>query len=68
MKVTLLIPTLNEITGMKAIMPKISKDWYDQLIIADGNSTDGTIEYAKQQGYQVVLQKKPGLRNAYMEA
>ena len=25
MKVTLLIPTLNEVNGMKAIMPKIKK-------------------------------------------
>ena len=25
--VTLLIPTLNEITGMRAIMPKIEREW-----------------------------------------
>ncbi len=47
MKVTLLIPTLNEITGMKAIMPHIKPQWYDQLLIVDGQSTDGTIEYVK---------------------
>ncbi|MFA6379160.1 MAG: glycosyltransferase family 2 protein [Candidatus Omnitrophota bacterium] len=68
MKVTLLIPTLNEVEGMKAIMPLIKKEWYDQLLIIDGQSTDGTIEYAKSQGYQVVVQKKKGMRNAYMEA
>jgi len=67
MKVTLLIPTLNEIDGMKAIMPKIKKEWYDQLLIIDGQSTDGTVEYAKKQGYEVVVQKKKGMRNAYME-
>jgi len=68
MKVTLLIPTLNEIDGMKTIMPLIKKEWYDQLLIIDGQSADGTIEYAKSQGYQVVVQKKKGMRNAYMEA
>lgn len=67
MKVTLLIPTLNEIKGMKSIMPLIKKEWYDQLLIVDGQSTDGTIEYCKEQGYEIVIQKKKGMRNAYME-
>jgi len=66
-KVTLIIPTLNEIEGMKVIMPRIEKQWYHQLIILDGGSTDGTIEYAKQQGYFVYVQKKPGIRTAYTE-
>ncbi len=68
MKVTLLIPTLNEIDGMKAIMPKIKKEWYDQLLIVDGQSTDGTIEYARKMGYPIVIQQKKGMRHAYMEA
>jgi glycosyltransferase involved in cell wall biosynthesis len=68
MKVTILIPTLNEIDGMKTIMPQIKKEWCDQILIVDGQSTDGTIEYAKQQGYEVVVQKKRGMRHAYMEA
>jgi len=68
MKVTLLIPTLNEIDGMKAIMPKISPDWYDQLLIVDGQSTDGTIEYCKEKGYPIVIQQEKGMRHAYMEA
>jgi glycosyltransferase involved in cell wall biosynthesis len=68
MKVTLLIPTLNEIDGMKTIMPKISPGWYDQLLIVDGQSTDGTIEYAREKGYPIVVQQKKGMRHAYMEA
>jgi len=68
MKVTLLIPTLNEIHGMKTIMPQIKKEWYDQLLIVDGQSTDGTIEYAKKMGYPIIIQKKKGMRNAYMES
>lgn len=68
MKVTLLIPTLNEIVGMKTYMPQIKKEWYDQLLIVDGQSTDGTIEYCKQMGYPIVIQQKKGMRNAYMES
>ena len=68
MKVTLLIPTLNEVDGMKTIMPKIHKEWYDQLLVVDGQSTDGTIEHCKAMGYPTVIQKKKGMRHAYMEA
>jgi len=68
MTVTLLLPTLNEVNGMKAIMPKIKPEWYDQLLIVDGQSTDGTVEYAKEHGYEVVVQQKKGMRHAYMES
>lgn len=68
MRITLLIPTLNELQGMKTIMPRISEKWYDQLLIVDGQSTDGTIEYCRQQGYPLVIQQKKGMRHAYMEA
>jgi len=67
MTTTLLIPTLNEIIGMKEIMGRIKREWVDQIIILDGGSTDGTIEYAKEHGYFVYVQKKIGFRNAYTE-
>lgn len=67
MKVTLLIPTLNEIVGMKEIMPKIKKEWCDQILFVDGQSTDGTLDYIKEHDYEYVIQQKKGMRNAYME-
>lgn len=67
MKVTLLIPTLNEIGGMRVVMPQIQKEWYDQLLIVDGGSTDGTVEYCKEQGLPFYIQKKKGMRYAYAE-
>jgi len=67
MKVTLLVPTLNEIEGMRSIMPRIKQAWCDQVIVTDGGSTDGTLEYARDMGYFVHRQKSPGLRNAYRE-
>ncbi len=68
MKVSLVIFTLNEIDGMKVIMPQIKKEWYDQLIIVDGGSTDGTIEYAKEEGYSLFVQKGKGSGAAFTEA
>ena len=68
MKFTLLVFTLNEIEGMKEIMPKIKRDWVDEILIVDGGSTDGTIDYARENGYPTYIQKKKGLRHAYIEA
>ena len=67
MKTTLLIPTLNEIEGVKAVMPRIRKEWVDEILIVDGNSTDGTREYLQDNGYNVITQKKPGVVAAWWE-
>ena len=48
-------------------MPKIKKEWVDQILIVDGQSTDGTAEYARSQGYEVYVQKEKGLRKAFNE-
>jgi len=68
MKITLLIPTLNEVEGMRAVIPKIRREWVDEILVIDGGSRDGTAEYAREQGLTVLMQKRKGLRNAYTEA
>lgn len=65
--VTLLVPVLNEIVGMKAIMPQIPREWVDQILILDGGSTDGTAEWAREYGYEVHVQSEPGIRQGYRE-
>lgn len=67
MKVTLLLLTWNEIDGMRAICPRIKREWVDQIVVLDGGSTDGTIEYAESQGYFVYVQKERGVRQGMME-
>ena len=56
MKVALLIPTLNEIVGLKIIMPRVKREWFHEIIFIDGNSTDGTIEYIKENNYNLILE------------
>lgn len=67
MKTTLLIPTLNEIEGVKTIMPKVDRSWVDEVIVIDGNSTDGTKEWFEENGYQVISQKLKGGWGAWWE-
>jgi len=56
----LVIPTLNEVDGMKQIIPLIKKEWVDEILIVDGGSTDGTVEEAKKLNLKVMQQKSKG--------
>lgn len=67
MKTTLLVMALNEIDGMKAVMPKVRPEWVDQIVVCDGGSTDGTAEWARARGYTVHVQRKRGFRQGYYE-
>ncbi len=67
MATTLIVQTLNEIAGLQKIMPQIKKEWCDQIIILDGNSTDGSIQWCEKNGYTVFRQKKRGGWDAYKE-
>lgn len=66
-KATLVMPVLNEIEGLKLIMPRIKPEWIDQIICIDGNSTDGTLDFIKEHNYGLVPERIPGLRHAIPE-
>lgn len=66
--VTLLVPALNEISGMRRILPRIRREWVDQILVLDGGSTDGTVEYATEHGWDVYRQQQVGIRLGYIEA
>jgi glycosyltransferase involved in cell wall biosynthesis len=66
--VTLFVPVLNEIVGMRELLPKIKPEWCDQILVVDGGSLDGSLEYAREQGFDTYLQQRKGIRCAYIEA
>lgn len=66
--VTLFMPVLNEVEGLKAILPTIRSEWCDQILVVDGGSHDGTLEYARACGLDTYVQRRKGIRHAYIEA
>lgn len=67
MKISILMFVLNEIDAIKKILPQVKNEWYDELLIVDGGSTDGSIEEAQRQGHAVYVQDKKGLGAAFSE-
>lgn len=68
MSVTLLMPVINELEGLREIMPHVDRGLITQVLVIDGGSTDGSFEYSKSRGWDVIRQSGKGVRQAYLDA
>ena len=68
-RVSVVIPTLNEAKNIPLIFPHIPLAVVDEVILVDGRSTDGTVEVARRlmPSVKVVLEPAPG-KGAAMRA
>ena len=64
MYIIVFVLTLDEIEAVTVIMPQVKKEWADKIIFVDGGSKDGTVEKAKELGFEVIHQKNKGEGNA----
>lgn len=72
MKIVLCILTLNEIECLRALFDKIphpgAENGYDEIVVIDGGSTDGTINFFRERNIQVIGQSKKGRGEAFQLA
>jgi len=64
MKVSLIIPTFNEVSSIGQVLGQVPKNWIEEILIIDAPSTDGTIELVKKLGYPIIFQENKGFGSA----
>ena len=52
--------TMNEIEAARQMADSIPRDVADEILVIDGNSTDGTPEFLREKGFHVISQDRPG--------
>jgi glycosyltransferase involved in cell wall biosynthesis len=67
MHVSLILLVLNEIDGLRVMVPKIDRSLFAEVVAVDGGSTDGSVEYLQEQGIPIVSQSKRGRGQAFTE-
>jgi glycosyltransferase involved in cell wall biosynthesis len=66
--VTIVVLTLNEIEGVQQMLSKLPVGPADEVLVVDGGSTDGTVEFCEERGYRVVRQTRRGRGDAFRQA
>jgi glycosyltransferase involved in cell wall biosynthesis len=64
LKITVVIPCLNEEEGIQKVLDRIPK-FVDEIIVVDNDSTDGTAQVAEQMGARVIQENVRGYGRAY---
>jgi dolichol-phosphate mannosyltransferase len=66
--VCVLVPTYNEAETIGEVVDDFREEGFEDVLVIDGESTDGTPEIAREHGARVVTQSKEGKGQAVREA
>jgi glycosyltransferase involved in cell wall biosynthesis len=67
-RISIIIPTLNEAKNIGEVIYKLKQAGCHDILIVDGNSVDGTAEYARKLGAKVIIQNGKGKGLALRQA
>ncbi len=65
MSSSLILLTYNEIEGSRTLFGSLPLDLFDEVVVVDGGSQDGTREFFQQRGVRVVGQERRGRGHAF---
>jgi len=69
MGVSLVLPVKNEINGLKVYLPGfVQSKKFDQILVIDGKSSDGSVQYCRDLGCEVIIQDGYGLRDGFLKS
>ncbi|AQL41257.1 glycosyltransferase, TIGR04182 family [Halorientalis sp. IM1011] len=67
-EVCVLVPTLNEAATIGTVIESFSEHGFENVLVVDGDSTDGTKQIARDHGARVMVQSGSGKGQAVREA
>jgi glycosyltransferase involved in cell wall biosynthesis len=67
-RITVIIPTLNEEQNISSIIGELHYLGFKNILMIDGNSTDSTVEVARELGVKILQQEKKGKGEALRQA
>jgi glycosyltransferase (TIGR04182 family) len=67
-EVCVLVPTLNEAETIGTVVDDFSEHGFENVLVVDGDSTDGTRDIAREHGARVTVQSGSGKGQAVQEA